>query len=85
MALASAVIGLFIMGTFFYGFTAFGYIQGLFVAIMTPTGFIGVAVTGWIFDAKGSYQLAWLGFALANAVAMLLVLVLAAHAHAQEE
>ncbi len=49
----------------YFGRSAFGSIQGLIIGVMTIGGIIGPAFAGWIFDTKGSYQDAWLIFAIA--------------------
>lgn len=46
----------------YFGRQAFGSIQGLMMAVITLGGIIGPAFAGWVFDVRGSYQLAWLSF-----------------------
>ena len=58
----------------YFGRRSFGSIQGMMATIMTVGGIIGPALTGWIFDTRASYQLAWIGFATATAIAIPLVL-----------
>ena len=43
---------------------------------MTIGGIFGPAFAGWVFDLKGSYQIAWLIFILATLVAMPLILAM---------
>lgn len=57
----------------YFGRIAFGSIHGLIMAIMTLGGFIGPALAGWIFDVRGSYQVAWLIFAVTLLPAGLMV------------
>lgn len=60
----------------YFGRSAFGSIQGLIIAMMTLGGIAGPALTGWVFDTKGSYQMAWFSFAAATAAAATLIVMM---------
>ena len=51
-----------------FGRKAFGTIQGMVVAVITIGGLSGPVFAGWVFDSRGSYQLAWLGLIAALSV-----------------
>jgi MFS family permease len=58
-----------------FGRSAFGSIQGLVIGAMTVGGLIGPSLAGAIYDARGSYQLAWLILAAASLTAALAVMI----------
>ena len=60
----------------YFGRSAFGTIQGMIVAGATVGGIIGPAFTGWIVDTRATYQLAWLVFAIANALTIPMILAM---------
>ena len=60
----------------YFGRSSFGAIQGMIMAVMTLGGVIGPVLAGWIRDVTGDYQLGWLSFAIANAVAIPLATML---------
>ncbi len=63
----------------YFGRKSFGSIQGLIIGVMTIGGIFGPAFAGWVFDLKGSYQIAWLIFILATLVAMPPILAIRKH------
>ncbi|MBT9149042.1 MAG: MFS transporter [Dehalococcoidia bacterium] len=60
----------------YFGRNAFGSIQGWSMAVMTIGSIIGPAFAGWVFDIRGSFQLAWLIFAIMTAVAIPLIMAI---------
>jgi len=52
----------------YFGRNSFGAIQGLMMTILTVGGVIGPLLAGWIFDWRSDYQMAWIIFAVANAL-----------------
>jgi len=52
----------------YFGRSSFGAIQGLTMTILTFGGIIGPLLAGLIFDWRSDYQMAWIIFAVANAV-----------------
>ncbi|MBT9163387.1 MAG: Oxalate:formate antiporter [Chloroflexi bacterium] len=60
----------------YFGRNAFGSIQGWSMTIMALGGIIGPPFAGWVFDIRASFQLAWLIFALATAVAIPLIMAI---------
>ena len=62
----------------YFGMRAHGAIFGTVLFFGTIGGAIGPVAMGWIFDVTGSYQLAFLGLAIASGFGLLLVLSLPA-------
>ncbi len=60
----------------YFGRQAFGSIQGLMMVVVTLGGIVGPAFAGWVFDVRGSYQLAWLSFIIATLAVAPLMLAL---------
>lgn len=56
-----------------FGQKAFGPMMGLMTPIMIPFQATGAPIAGYIFDTTGSYELAWHGFAVVMATAIVAV------------
>lgn len=59
-----------------FGRRLFGRVMGLMSPVMLPLQTLGVPLAGWIFDVRGSYQMAFYVFLVAYALAMVLLLFL---------
>jgi sugar phosphate permease len=59
----------------YFGLKSFGSIQGMLLGIMTIGGIVGPSYVGYIFDIKGSYDLAWLSVALSLMIAAIVIAV----------
>ncbi len=59
----------------YFGRRYFGTIQGLQQAVTAGGGIVGPYLAAWIFDHEGSYQKAWLLFAVLATLAAALILV----------
>ncbi len=68
----------------YFGRRAFGSIQGLMIVVVTLGGIIGPAFAGWVFDVRGSYQLAWLSFAAITLAVVPLMLAIGKGGRGQE-
>jgi cyanate permease len=53
-----------------FGPAAFGPMMGLLTLTMIPFQSIGQPLAGWVFDAMGSYTIAWYGFSAVMLAAM---------------
>ena len=60
----------------FFGRKAFGSIQGIAAMLMTPIGVAAPIYAGWIYDTTGSYEIAFIQFAVLLGVATVLSLFL---------
>ena len=54
-----------------FGRHAFGRVMGLMFPTMLPIQLIGVPFAGWVFDTRGSYDLAFTSFLCAYALAVI--------------
>jgi MFS family permease len=59
-----------------FGRHAFGRVMGLMTPVMVPIHIFGIPYAGWIYDRTGSYQIAFLTFLGAYALAMTATLFL---------
>jgi len=60
----------------FFGRASFGTILGFISGIMMVGNVAGAPLAGWIYDAGGSYQSAWLGFALMTLIGTVLAVTM---------
>lgn len=60
----------------YFGRKAFGSIQGLILGLTTMQTIATPVFAGWIYDMRGSYQLAWLILSMLLFVSMMLTLTL---------
>ena len=60
----------------YFGRGSFGTILGLIMGAMMLGNMLGAPLAGWVFDAWGSYQGAWLGFSAITTTAVFLVLTI---------
>lgn len=58
----------------YFGRKSFGTIAGWSRALTIPVGVIGPVLAGWIFDTTGSYEIAFLLFAVTLAMAVVIML-----------
>jgi MFS family permease len=56
-----------------YGRESFGRVMGLMAPVMGPLNWLVFPLTGWVRDTTGSYDLAWVAFIGALALAALLL------------
>jgi len=59
----------------YFGPASYGTIMGLMMLASMPGGLASPVLAGWIFDATGSYQIAWQWFALITVPAVPLILL----------
>ncbi|MFQ5457113.1 MAG: MFS transporter [Myxococcota bacterium] len=57
-----------------FGRRAFASVSGLLTLVMVPIQAVGAPLAGWIFDHRGSYDLAWRIFLLNYIIATLVLL-----------
>ena len=57
----------------YYGRASFGAILGSVSGVMMLGNMSGAPIAGWVFDTRGSYQSAWMSFALVAALGAVLV------------
>jgi OFA family oxalate/formate antiporter-like MFS transporter len=60
----------------YFGRKSFGSIAGISRAFITPVGVLGPIYAGWIYDTTGSYETAFVQFAIALAVSSVLAIFL---------
>jgi MFS family permease len=64
------------MGARYFGRKAFASIMGVGMFINAPLGFLAPIYTGWIYDIRGSYTIAFMTYAILLFCAMLVLLLL---------
>jgi sugar phosphate permease len=60
----------------YFGRKSFGSIAGISRAFITPVGVLGPIYAGWIYDTTGSYETAFVQFAIALAVSGVIAIFL---------
>jgi MFS family permease len=58
----------------FFGMTSFALIQGLLMTFLTVGSIFAPLFAGWMYDAMGSYRIAWVVLAIVSAVALPLIM-----------
>ncbi len=71
-----AITMILIIQADYFGRKAFGTIVGVMQGIGAVGGILSPVLAGWVYDVRGSYQLAWLALAILVFVSTPLVLAL---------
>ncbi len=58
----------------FFGIKSYGSITGIGAIVTAPIGLIAPIYAGWIYDTTGSYNTAFISFAVLTAIATVLAL-----------